>query len=313
MAVARRRVRVVDGGQLRPEPVGRFTVTSTGESGLMGIALDPGFPQERYAYVSYSAEDGNRVVRVPVGEDLTFGAEQVLLDRIPFAQFHDGGGLALGPDGMLYVLTGDARQPDLAADRASLAGKVLRIRPDGSVPDDNPFPGSPVWSWGHRNPQGLGWDAAGNLYVSEHGPSGDLGQCCHDEINLIRKGGFQGWPFFAGNTAIEAGPPAEALAPVAESGGTETWAPSGLAVRPRADGTTDLYVAHLRGLRLARFTVPAGQPAQLGAPTTVVSDLGRLRVAQLGPDGCLWFGTSNRDGRGTPQGGDDRLLRSCPG
>jgi glucose/arabinose dehydrogenase len=304
------RVRVVENGKLRNQAVARFPVQNNGEGGLLGIALPPDFPENRLAYVMYTAADGNRVVRAPVDEDLTFGPEEVLLQGLPSSPTHDGGGVAFGPDGMLYVTTGDAREPSRAADLSSPAGKVLRLRPDGSIPDDNPFPDSPVWSYGHRNPQALGWDSAGNLYVSEHGPSGEFGMCCHDEVNLVRKGQFYGWPFRAGRTPTGQGdPPVEPVDPVVESG-NDTWAPNGVAVRSRGDGV-DVLVSTLRGTALRRFHVTE-RPDNVVSQDQLLDGRGRLRVATVLPDGCVVVGTSNRDGRGQARDGDDRLLRACP-
>ena len=298
------RVRVIDAGRLREEPVAEPDVDAAGEGGLLGIALHPDFPEQQFAYLYATTSESNQVTRWAVAADLTFSDPEVLLDRIPAARNHDGGRLAFGPDGMLYVATGDAGEPSTAADVGSLAGKILRIAPDGSVPEDNPFPGSPVWSYGHRNPQGLAWDAAGELYAPEHGPSGEFGLCCNDEVNRIEPGGFYGWPFVTAAGPTGRGePPTEPTAPIATSGSGDTWAPAGAAVVGDS-----LLVATLRGEALLRF--PIGDGA-LGAPEVVRDDLGRLRIAAVGPDGCLWVGTSNRDGRGDPVERDDRLLRAC--
>lgn len=303
------RVRVVRGGRLEPTAVATVSVSARGEGGLLGLALHPEFPKQRVAYLYYTAERGNRIARYDVGQDLTLSNERVLLDRIPSAQFHNGGGLAFGPDGMLYAATGDAREPRIAADPASLGGKILRINPDGSIPDGNPFPNSPVYSFGHRNPQGMGWTSDGTMYAAEHGPTGEGGLCCRDEINRIEPGAFYGWPFRAGSgSGPERGsPPAQPVDPIAESGGDQTWAPSGLAVHER-DGAVTLLVAALRGERLLRITIEGDR----GTVGSVMQDHGRLRAATMGPGGCLFLTTSNVDGRGEPRRGDDRILRVCP-
>lgn len=293
------RVRVVDRGRVREEPAAQLNVVD-GEGGLLGIALHPEFAEQRFAYVYYTHASGNRLSRFRVTDDLRLENEELLIGDIPAASVHDGGRVAFGPDGMLYVTTGDAGSPDRAAEPGSLGGKILRMTPEGEVPPDNPFGDSPVWSYGHRNPQGLAWDEEGTLYAAEHGPSGDLGLCCHDEVNRIEKGGFYGWPFRAGR--VEAGggdPPAEPVAPIAASG-EETWAPAGLAWREGA-----LFVALLAGERLLRVSTD-GERVE-----TALEGFGRLRAAVIGPDECLYLTTSNRDGRGDPQAQDDRVLRVC--
>ena len=298
------RVRAVRDGRVQSRPVATINVSSSGEGGLLGIALHPDFAAQRFAYVYYTASDENRVSRFSVAGDLTFRNEDVILDNIPSASFHDGGRIAFGPDGMLYITTGDAGEPRAAADRRSLAGKILRVGPDGSVPADNPFRGSPVYSYGHRNPQGLAWDPQGALYESEHGPSSELNLCCNDEINRIRAGGFYGWPYRAGTRPAFSGtPPTDPIAPLATSG-SDTWAPAGLVV----GASEGLLVTALRGARLMRFRFSG---STLGDPATALDGFGRLRGARFGPDGCLYLTTSNRDGRGSPRSNDDRILRIC--
>jgi glucose/arabinose dehydrogenase len=304
------RVRVIEDGRLRPEPALELDAAAVGEAGLLGIALHPDFPAERFVFVYYTTRGGNRVSRFRADDRLALGDERVLLDRIPASAVHDGGRLAFGPDGLLYVSTGDAGSAPVAADRRSLAGKILRIAPDGSIPEDNPFGDSPVFSYGHRNPQGFDWDAERRLYGSEHGPSGEGGLCCHDELNRIELGEFYGWPFRAGETALARGsPPRRPVQPLAESG-EATWAPAGVVVDEPAGGERALLVATLAGERLLRFPLD-GSSGGVGSPETVLSGLGRLRAAELGPDGCLYLTTSNRDGRGQPREGDDRIVRVC--
>jgi len=307
-------VRVVEDGELRDEPVLELDAVARGEGGVLGMALHPDFPRVPAAFVYYTTGSGNQVSRFDVADDLTLSGERVILDGIPAAPTHDGGRIAFGPDGSLYVTTGDAAQPDLAADLDSLAGKILRITDAGEVPADNPFAGSPVWSYGHRNPQGLAWTADGLLYATEHGPSGDLGLRARDEVNRIDRGGFYGWPFVAGQDETGRGdPPNDRLSPQATSGPDETWAPSGIAVVPTEDGEALLF-AGLRGEGLFRLDVfpPDASDTGLGAePERIVDGLGRLRIATVGPDGCLYLGTSNTDGRGSPGPDDDRILRAC--
>ncbi len=291
------RLRLVEDGRLAPSPLATFPVAAVGEGGLMGLALDPGFSSNRRLYVCYTHEAGgrleNRVVRLTL-EDGRAGDEQRVVDGIPGAPIHDGCRLAFGPDGKLYVTTGDAADAPLAQRRDSLAGKILRLEPDGRIPADNPFPGSPVYSLGHRNPQGLDWDAAGHLIEAEHGSS------ARDEINHVQAGRNYGWPEVRGRAGDR-----RFVDPLAESG-EETWAPAGLAVVGH-----EVFVAALRGRRLLRFRL-GPEPTLHAEPAWLQGTYGRLRAVVRGPDGALYVTTSNRDGRGTPAADDDRILRVVP-
>jgi len=280
-------------------------VASTGESGLTGLALDPEFQTNGRLYLHYSFRQTgvlyNRVSRF-LYHDGQLTSEKILLDQLPGGSIHNGGRLRFGPDGKLWVLTGDAARPSLAQDKNSLAGKVLRLNADGTVPADNPTALSPVYSLGHRNPQGLAWHPlTEELLVSEHG------QSAHDEVNLIKPGANYGWPLEQECNAQSA----ELTDPILCSG-TETYAPSGLA----AYGTGiwrlrhSFFLAGLRGQLLERFAVIEGQITE--RETIIKSTYGRLRAAVAGPDGSLYVSTSNRDGRGEPQPGDDRILRLKP-
>ena len=287
------RFRLIDNGQLRAEPIGRVSATTAGEGGLMGIALHPEFPAERVLYAYYTAREGNYLVRYPVGQDLMLGAEERLIGPVPQDIFHDGGEIRFGPDGMLYVAIGYGPSEALAADLDSLNGKILRLTPEGDVPADNPFPGSYVWSWGHRNPQGMAWDRAGRMYASEHGPTLEqLGLCCNDELNLIQKGGFYGWPYRAGNTStqiVSGTPPATPIAPIAISGTNATWAPANMAIWDGTNGTTHLYQANLRGSNLLHFTMNSANPSVVTSTAIELTGYGRLRLARFGPDNCLYL------------------------
>jgi len=262
-----------------------------GEGGLLGIAIDPSRTW-LYAYVTTEAD--NRVIRM--GADDPASAREDVLTGIPKAGIHNGGRIAFGPDGMLYIATGDAGNPDLSQDPASLGGKILRLTPEGGVPADNPFPGSPVFSLGHRNVQGLAFDSAGRLWATEFGAKDA------DELNRIDAGGNYGWPVVEGlapSSGVEL--PDGYVDPQAQWSPTSLASPSGMAI---VDDVA--YVASLRGEVL--WQVPlvgdrAGKPIALD-----LGDLGRLRTIEAMPDGTLWLMTSNTDGRGDPRDGDDRIV-----
>lgn len=306
------RVRVIEDGELRNQPVAEIdAVTHEGEGGLLGIALHPDFPDPRAGFLYYTSGGENRISRFRIGADLAFDNERVLLTA-PAASVHNGGHIAFGPDGLLHAATGDAGEPGRAADPDSLGGKILRLEPDGTAAGADGFDGSPVLSFGHRNPQGFDWDEDGRLYSSEHGPTGEVGLCCHDEVNLIEAGEFYGWPFLAGNAPAQGGdPPQPPVPPVAESGPDETWAPGGLAVHEPDGEPAELLVANLAGERLMRVVLEPDEPRGVADIEVAIDGLGRLRAAVLGPDGCLYLTTSNTDGRGNPRDGDDRLARVC--
>jgi aldose sugar dehydrogenase len=297
-------VRAVRDGRLADEPVARVDGTvHQGEGGLLGIALHPEFERNRLAYVYYTAADGNRISRFAVGDDLSFSAEEVLLRGVPAARVHNGGRIAFGPGGMLYATVGDAADPAAAADPGSLAGSIVRLDPDGLEPE--------VWSSGHRNAQGLAWDDEGRLYASDHGPSGEYGLCCLDEVNLVEEGEFYGWPVRAGTLPADESvqPPSPPVDPIADSGPDDTWAPGGIAVHPESGS---ILLANLAGQALLRFTLAEDDPREVVQTEVVLEGFGRLREVVRGPDGCFYVTTSNRDGRGSPAADDDRLLRLCP-
>ncbi|MGX5697670.1 PQQ-dependent sugar dehydrogenase [Agromyces soli] len=294
-------VEVLPGGALRTvlEVPG---VAPAGEGGLLGLAHRPGdgsHPDQLYAYLT-AAED-NRIVRMTLSGEpgaIVLGAPEPVLTGIPKAGNHDGGRLAFGPDGFLYATVGDAGSPDAARDPGSLSGKILRMTPDGApAPGNPPFGGSTggyAWTIGHRNPQGLAWDASGRMWAAE------FGQNTWDELNLVVRGGDYGWPIVEGG----AGDP-RFVDPV-QQWATADASPSGLAVV----GDT-LFLAALRGERLWAISPASG--GATGEPTEATpwfaGEYGRLRDAVAAPDGSLWVLTNNTDGRGDPREGDDRLLR----
>lgn len=260
-------------------------VEASGEGGLLGIVARDG-----YLYAYYTATDENRIERFRMSGSpgtLGLGRPETILDGIPSAWNHNGGRIAFGPDGMLYVTTGDAGTRSNAQDRDSLAGKILRMTPEGKVPQDNPFADSLVYSYGHRNPQGIAWAADGTMYSSE------FGQDTWDELNIIEPGKNYGWPEVEG---------------IAGKGGfvdpIQQWdpddaSPSGIAIA----GDT-LYIANLRGERL--LEVPLSDPGT--SWERFAGEYGRLREVTVTPDGSVWILTNNTDGRGRPADGDDRVL-----
>lgn len=269
------------------------TVTG-GEGGLLGVAVSPDFAFDHRVYLYRTAADGNQVVRAELDSVAgSLGSLTPLLTGIPAAGNHNGGRLAFGPDGMLYVTTGDAADRPASQDPASLAGKILRLTPDGEPAPGNPTGGSPVWSLGHRNVQGIGWDSTGRMFASE------FGQNTWDELNLITPGTNYGWPQVEGTGGVAGFADPLLTWPTSEA------SPSGIAVTDDA-----VYLAALRGRRL--WVVPL-TPDDVGEPRAVlVGELGRLRAAAIGPDGALWLLTNNTDGRGDPREGDDRLVRMLP-
>lgn len=271
-----------------PRDVGTVPgVDAGGEGGLLGLAVSPRFERDQLVYAYLTAQADNRIVRFRLGG----GQVEVLLDGIPKAGIHNGGRIAFGPDGMLYAGTGDAAERGNAQDPGSLGGKILRLRPDGGIPADNPDPGSPVWTLGHRNVQGLAWDGQGRMFATE------FGQNRFDEINRIEKGGNYGWPEVEGTGGGERFRDPLVTWPTSQA------SPSGAAIA----GDT-LYVAALRGQRLWR--VPLDGDGGTGEPAAVLAgSYGRLRHAAVAADGALWVLTSNRDGRGDPAADDDRVLR----
>jgi glucose/arabinose dehydrogenase len=262
-------------------------VLHEGEGGFLGFTLAPDFKTSHMAFAYHTYEkDGetlNRIVSL-VLQDGKWVERDVLVDNIPGGEINNGGRIQVGPDGMLYATTGDTGVGELAQDLNSLAGKILRINLDGSVPVDNPFKGSYVYSYGHRNSQGFTWDSEGNMYSSEHGEDG------HDEINLIEAGKNYGWPYIQGDETAD-----DMIAPIAHSG-EETWAPSGMAY---SDGL--LYVASLAGKKIFTYDVESDEVQEFFA------DAGRLRDVLIDGD-SLFTITNNHDSRGNPSEEDDRLI-----
>lgn len=277
-------------------------VVETSEGGLLGIALHPAFHDNQllYLYSTYR-HDGqllNRVERYTYRDDrLTL--ESTIIDAIPGASTHDGGAIAFGPDGKLYITTGDAGNADAAQDTNTLSGKILRLHDDGSIPDDNPF-GNAVYSYGHRNPQGIAWDDQGRLWSTEHGPSGMSSG--RDELNLIETGANYGWPVITGDETREG-----MRSPIAQSGVNDTWAPGAVAYH---DGS--LFFTGLRGQTLYQAQINEGDRPSVTLTRHFSGQSGRLRAAIIHDD-YLYISTSNTDGRGSPRPNDDQILRITTG
>lgn len=293
------------GGDVRE--VGRIDgVSASGEAGLHGLAVD-----DNRLYAFFAAGTENRIVRFDLlGEagDLSLGEEATILDGLPTANFHNGGRLAFGPDGMLYATLGDTGDRSSAQDEEALSGKILRMTPEGEIPDDNPFGDSLVYSMGHRNPQGIGWDDDGKMYASE------FGQDTWDELNIIEAGGNYGWAEVEGIAGGNGDGTSSGGSDGTDNGSgdfidpVQQWtpdeaSPSGLAVTDDS-----ILIAGLRGERLHQVPL-----ADLKSSSELwTGEHGRLRDVVEAPDGSLLVLTNNTDGRGDPGAADDRLLRFTP-
>jgi len=309
------RVRVFENGKLRPEPL--FTVPDvepSGESGLMALALHPQFASNHFLYLSYAYRGDGKRVRVTRYRETgtTLVDPKVIIENLPAAQFHAGCRVRFGPDGKLYVTTGDATERELAQQLDSLAGKTLRLNDDGTVPADNPFVGRKdarpeIWTLGNRNAQGIDWQPGTNLlFETEHGPSGFDGPGGGDEVNILERGKNYGWPVIHHRETREG-----MEAPLLEY--TPACAPaSGMFYRGSAFSQFrgNFFFGCLRGERIIRVVLDGRRV--LSQENLLGGKYGRIRDVAEGPDGLIYFSTSNRDGRGSPATDDDRIIRLVP-
>lgn len=308
------RVRVIESGKLRPEPL--FTVPdveSTGESGLMDLSLHPQFSSNNFLYLTYAYKGQGQRVRVMryrlAGQTLV--EPKVIIEDLPAAQYHAGCRARFGPDGKLYITTGDATERELAQRLDSLAGKTLRLNDDGTVPADNPFVGvngarPEIWSYGHRNSQGITWQPETKLlFETEHGPSGFDGPGGGDEVNIVERGKNYGWPVIHHKETHEG-----MESPLLEY--TPACAPASamFVVKALSGFTNNFFFGCLKGERLIRVVLDGRRV--LSQENLFEKKYGRIRELEQGPDGMIYFTTSNRDGRGKPASDDDRIMRLVP-
>lgn len=299
-------LRVIQDGHVLPSIMSLDV--AGGEGGLLGIVLDPDFEQNHYVYLYFTYNEffdiKNKVVRY-VESNNSLKEDKIILEPFVGASYHDGGRLKFGPDRKLYITTGDAGNPQTSQDEKTVLGKILRINSDGTIPSDNPF-GTAVYSMGHRNPQGIDWDKNGNMFATEHGPSGWRG-IAHDEINEIVPGGNYGWPDIIGDETKQ-----NMINPILHSD-DDTWAPSGATFyygEKIPQWTGKFFVATLRGEHLHMISFE--QNKIISHEKLFLGDFGRLRDVVEGPDEYLYLLTSNKDGRGNPDVNDDKILRIMP-
>lgn len=307
-------LRIIENGVLSPTSLHVFEEVSTiSEEGLMGLAVDPKYSENQYLYICYAHQESgqlrDKIVRFKDDGD-SLSDETLLLENIPAAQYHAGCRLRFGPDDKLYITTGDAIERNLAQDLDTLHGKILRINTDGSIPSDNPFENSPIWSYGHRNPQGIDWHPqTQHLYSTEHGPSVFDGPRGGDEINIIYKGENYGWPLVSHEETID-----NAIDPVVVMPETEAPA-SGVFYSGNLmpEFQNQFFIGALKGEGILRVAFDNNAPDQaIWYEKLEGINLGRIREIAIGPNGALYFSTSNRDGRGNPDQADDRIFKLTP-
>jgi len=282
-----------------------FRAVQPSEGGLLGLAIDPDFSHNHFIFIYETVVGYNQLVRLKM-ENGILSQDAILLTGIPAANNHDGGALRFGPDGFLYLGTGDATNPVLAQDTASLAGKILRLDRNGNAAPGNPF-NNRIWTYGHRNVQGFDWNANGKMIATEHGPTSEFGWCCHDELNLIEPGKNYGWPIAMGGTE------SDSLTPAIYQTGFEVWAPSGCTFIKGAEWGSwegDFIFGALKAKRLVRFEISSDGTLADNRQDTLIDIFQRLRNIVQAPDGSLLFSSSNVGTASPPPlAGDDKIYR----
>jgi aldose sugar dehydrogenase len=307
------RLRIVENGKLENKPLHVFEdISNKSEEGLMGLALDPDYNSNSIIYLSYAyKKNDSLLVKVVKFKDNgnSLSNESIIFDNIPAQQYHAGCRLRFGPDSKLYITTGDAGERKYAQDLEKLHGKILRLNSDGSIPADNPFPGSPVWTYGHRNPQGIDWYPGTDiLWETEHGPSGFDGPGGGDEVNVIVKGNNYGWPVVSHENTHEG-----MVSPLLIFTPAEAPASGVFIKQDKIPGFKNCFLfGCLRGNGIIKVIVDENDKTKVKTFEKFAADFGRIRDVTEGPDGYIYFSTSNKDGRGSPKEGDDKIYKILP-
>jgi glucose/arabinose dehydrogenase len=306
------RLRIIENGKLLPESLKKFDeVSNNSEEGLMGLVMDPDYKANKLIYLSYAYKKGDalqvKVIRFKDNGN-SLSDEMLIIDNLPAAQYHAGCRLKFGPDKKLYITTGDAGDRKFAQDLNKMNGKILRVNNDGTIPEDNPFSKSPVWSYGHRNPQGIDWVPGSGtdiMWETEHGPSGFDGPGGGDEVNVIVKGLNYGWPEVSHTDSKEG-----MVSPILVFTPAEAPA-SGMFYRSGkiAEFKDCFLFGCLKGEGIMVVKTNPNDKTKALSFTKIATDFGRIRDITEGPDGNIYFSSSNRDGRGKVHEGDDKIYR----